>query len=70
MSLVIREQRYPTAFGDAPLSYAVYLETEETHDDLEYWQDVETRGIFICYAWSRESAERAIAELEGVKVNE
>lgn len=64
MSFVIQEQRYPSASGETPLSYAVYLETNETHDDLEYWQDPETRGIFLCYAWTMCGAERAIAELE------
>lgn len=61
--LVIREQRHPDHFGNTPLSYGVFMVTDEVVEDLEYWQGEDCADYFLCYAWSLESAQRAIAEL-------
>lgn len=58
---IIRPQRYPTSDGELPLTYGIFLETTETFDGIEYWQD--GGDVFIAYSWTRAGAERAIQEL-------
>lgn len=57
--LVIKPQHYPEGVG--PLSYGVFLETEEVIDGLDHWQDCES--VFVCYSWTSEGAARAVREL-------
>ncbi len=60
-NLIIKPQRYPTATGETPLSYGIFLETSETIEGLECWQDCEE--IFVAYSWSYEGAVKAISEM-------
>lgn len=61
-TLVIREQRHPTLTGETPLTFGVFLETSEPIEGLEHWQDC--KEVFVCYSWTPEGAQRAIAELQ------
>lgn len=60
--LVIRPQRYPTVNGETPLSYGIFLETNDVIEGLSHWQDCDE--VFVAYSWTRHGAERAISELE------
>lgn len=51
MNLIIKPQNYPTADGECPLTYAIYLQTENEE-------------IFLAYSWTQSGAERAVKEIE------
>lgn len=59
--LVIKQQRYPPI--DGPVSYGVFMETDEVFEGLEYWQDDVDAPVFVCYGWTERMAEWAVREL-------
>lgn len=64
-NFLITSQNYPAANESIPLTYAIWLLNDDVnHDDLLYWQDESTDGVFLAYSRSIEGAHRAVTELE------
>jgi hypothetical protein len=62
-SLSIQQQHFPDHRGHRPLSYAVYLSTDEQVDGIDHWQSKETARYFVCYAFNHQNAQWAVGEL-------
>jgi hypothetical protein len=59
MKLIVRPQQYQVGNNPAPLTYGVFLKTDEQFDGIEHWQ-TEGDDVFVCYSRSPEGASRAI----------
>lgn len=65
-TLIIKPQRYEVN-GHAPLTYGIFLQTDESFQGIECWQDCS--DVFVAYSRTLEGAERAIREIENGKGN-
>lgn len=58
--LIIKQQQFPDETG--PVTFGVFLETEEVFDGIHHWQSCEE--VFVAYSRTEEGALKAVRELE------